>query len=372
MKEYTRLIFLFIGAYAVGIFFLGLIINLIYPQIFPFASYALLIAFLFLAFYEVKISVVHIFKPYALILEKYGWRGEERAEIEILNPGFHFVCQRFGIYSLHTHFEDDYEMAAIFTEEHSIPIKVVVPFKNVTGEINAEIIVKIEDLEKFAYAHKNSRDEVISGTQASLRHYFSHLTIDQANEKRGLVNLDVLFNFYDEKRDAGLSPAEINKNKKKSKTTKENSSLDDVKSWNETEFGKRLIAYGYLPINFKVISIEYPESAIEAREGVYVAEKEGRSQIITSRANKKTRQLEGQAERDYVSERNKAIEESIQTFIKAGFSAAEAKELLQSNEYHRALIAAEKVVAINSGGSSNASTGAEIAAGIAAYNESKK
>ena len=347
MKDYTKLIFLFIGAYAIGIFFFGLIIFLIFPEIFPFTSYVLLATFLILAFVEIKRSIVQIYKPYALILEKYDLRGQEKVEIEELKPGFHFVCQRFGIYSLHTHFEDGYEVAAIFTKEHSIPINVEIPFQNVVGSINAEMIVKIEDLRKFAYAHKNSRDEVISGTEASIRHYFSHLTIDDANEKKGLVNLDTLFNHYDEDKDGG------------------------GKKWEETEFGKRLIAYGYKPINFKIISIEFPEEVKKSRDGVYITERDGRGKIILAEANKEARTLEGQGEGEYVRERNKAIEESIVTFIKAGFTAAQAKELLQSNEYHRALIAAEKVVAINSG-NSNASTGAEMAAGISAYKDEPK
>ncbi len=361
MKDYTKLIFLFIGIYAIGIFFLGLIIYLIYPQIFPFTSYLLLAVFMLLAFLEVKSSIIQIYKPYVLILEKYDWRGKDKVDIEILNPGFHFVCQRFGIYSLHTHFEDGYEEAAIFTREHSIPIQSLVPFKNVIAVVNAEIIVRIDDLEKFAYAHKNSRDELISGTEASLRHYFSHLTIDEANEKRGLVNLDVLFNFYDEEKDGSSMLRDGKKVKRKR-----------LKKWENTQFGDRLIAYGYKPINFKIISIEFPENINEARDGVYISEREGKGKVIKAKASKEARILEGQGEGDYVRERNKAIEESIQTFINAGFSAEQAKELLQSNEYHRALIAAEKVVAINSGGSSNASTGAEMAAGISAYNESKK
>ena len=350
MKNYQFLIVLAIGVYALILFIIGIIFSQLLPGIFPATTYLLIGAWLFLIFNEVKHSWVQIHNPYVMVLEEKG------DFCEVLRPGLYFIYQRFNLFSFPN--ED-----GIFLGEQSIPIKITIPFRNIIGEIEAEIIIKIKEDDKsvknFVYNHHDPIEMLISASKSSLRHFFSEITIDEANKEKGFIGLDELFSYAE---------------KLNSQSDKKN----DNKKWFQTEFGKRVRKCGIEPLSFKIVTVIYPETVIKEKEVIdrserqkEVAKHEGQAKIIASKANKEARKNEGEGEGNYVKVRNLGIDESIKSFIKSGLSPVQAKELLQSNEYHRHLVEADNVLAV-SGGNNSASTGAEIAAGIAAYEEQKE
>ncbi len=365
MKKYEMLIALAIGLYALILFLIGTFLSQLLPGLFPVVSYFLLGVWLFLIFKEVKHSWLQIHKPYVMVLEEKGDFHK------ILEPGLYFVFQRFGLFSFP-------KEEGIFLGEQSVPFEAVIPFKNVIGGVKAEIIIQVKDdgesIKKFVYNHHDPIRMIISASQASLRHFFSKFTIDGANRKQGLVDLDVLFNYVEE--------GKIGKKKKSKKkgTEKKTGTVEvkNIKKWEDTEFGKRVVACGIEAISFKIVSIEYPETIEEYREAVYGAERkkqvakhDGDAKIILAKATEKAKKHEGVGERSFIEERHSAFITSLSALL-GKMDSKEAAELLKAIDYnHTALQNAEKLIVINSS-NSNAGTGAELAAGIGAMKEGDK